>query len=340
MQVGLIGLGRAGRVHYDAWRAIEGDGTRLVAVCDPTPAVRRWARSEGLRSYADPLEMIGREKLDAVSIASPPLYHAPTAIACLRAGLDVLCEKPLAVNGRTALRMAEAATRYGRNLLLATKFRHVPDLIAARSLVADGAIGEPIAFEIDFSSMVDMSKRWNVRKAVSGGGVIIDNGCHAFDIVSFLFGTVTRVQATRLKPVQNIPVEDSATILCSAGRGLIGRIELSWSLQTGRETYVTIYGSKGTIEIGWRGSRLKVAGQPPQDIGPGYDKNLAHQRMMRTFVEVVRGHGEPWITPGEGLRTQAAVEAAYASLRSGGWVPVDTMGLCESSRRAPVRARA
>ncbi|HLK10821.1 MAG TPA: Gfo/Idh/MocA family oxidoreductase [Candidatus Binatia bacterium] len=338
MRVGIIGLGRAGRVHLDAWRAVP--RAEVAAICDPVPAVRRSARAEGLAAYAEPAEMLERAPLDAVSICSPPAFHAPIALACFGRGLDVLCEKPLAINGRAALRMAQAATRGGRVLLLATKFRHVPDLAVARELVAAGEIGEPVAFEIDFSSMVDMSGRWNAKRALAGGGVIIDNGCHAFDIVSYLFGTVTRVHATRLKAVQDIPVEDSATILVAAGRGLVGRIDLSWSLQTGRETYVTIYGSRGTIEVGWRGSRLKAAGKEPRAIGPGYDKNEAHRRMMEAFVSVVAGTAQPWISPGEGLRTVAAVEAAYHSLRSGGWVPVDTMGLCDTRSRAVRRARA
>jgi predicted dehydrogenase len=338
MRVGIIGLGRAGRVHQDAWRAVP--GVEVAAICDPAPAVRRAARAEKVAAYADPGEMLDAVPLDAVSICSPPVFHAPLALACLERGLDVLCEKPLATNGRAALRMAQAAARTGRTLLLATKFRHVPDLAAARELIAAGEIGEPVAFEIDFSSMVDMRGRWNARRALAGGGVIIDNGCHAFDIVSYLFGTVTRVHATRLKPVQDIPVEDSATILVGVGRGLVGRIDLSWSLQTGRETYVTIYGSRGTIEVGWRGSRLKVAGKPVREIGPGYDKHAAHRRMMAAFVGVVAGSARPWISPGEGLRTVAAVEAAYHSLRSGSWVPVDTMGLCDARPRTVRRARA
>jgi predicted dehydrogenase len=146
------------------------------------------------------------------------------------------------------------------------------------------------------------------------------------------------VHATRLKPLQDIAVEDSATILVAAARGLIGRIDLSWSLATGRETYVTVYGSKGTIEVGWRGSRLRRAGEPPVQIGPGYDKNDAHVRMMSAFRDLVAGECGPWISAGECLRTVAAVEAAYRSLRSGGWVNVDMLGMRDS--RPSMEARA
>lgn len=338
MRVGIIGVGRAGQIHLDAWRAVE--GVELRAISDRAPGVRRWARESGIRAYSDPLDMIAREPLDAVSIATPPVYHAPVAVACLERGIDVLCEKPLAINGRDALKMLRTAARVKKNLVLATKFRHVPDLVKARALIAEGAIGEPVAFEIDFSSMVDMSKRWNSRRALAGGGVVIDNGCHAFDIVAFLFGTVSRVLATRLKPLQNINVEDSATVLVGAARGLVGRIDLSWSLATGRETYVTVYGSKGTIEVGWRGSRLRPAGAPDQPFGTGYNKNQAHELMLASFRDLVAGETRPWITPGECLRTVAAVEAAYRSLRAGGWINVDMMGMREARTAAAKEASA
>ena len=186
MRVGIIGLGRAGRIHLDAWQTVH--DARVCAIAERSGEIRRWAREVGLRAYADPLEMIAREPLDAVSICTPPVSHAPLAVACLGHNLNVLCEKPLALTRADALRMLRAAARVGRHLLLATKFRHVPDVVRARELITQGEIGEPVAFEIDFSSMVDMSERWNSRRALAGGGVVIDNGCHAFDIVAFLFG--------------------------------------------------------------------------------------------------------------------------------------------------------
>jgi len=325
MRLGIIGLGRAGSWHLENWQQVE--GTTVIAACDPSPASRRKARELGLKAYEDPMDMIAREKLDAVDIVTPPAQHAPIAVACLERGLHVLCEKPLATTVGAALRMLRTAARTRRQLVLATKFRHVPDLATARALVAEGAIGEPVGFEIDFSSMVDMTGRWNAQRPLAGGGVIIDNGCHAFDVVAYLFGTVTRVLATRLKQVQEMGVEDSATLLVAAGKGLIGRIEVSWSLATGRANYVTVYGSKGTIEVGWRGSFLREAGKAPVQIGPGYDKNDAHRRMFGRFAGLVRGEGRPWITAGECLRTVAAVDAAYRSLAWGGWVQVDMVGM-------------
>ncbi len=337
LRVGIVGLGRAGRVHLDAWRAVP--GVQVVAVCDPASRVVAAARAEGLCALADASELFATVPLDAVSIAAPPALHAPLALAALDHGIDVLCEKPLASTEPAAMGMLEAAARTGRHLLMATKFRHVPDLVAARGLIACGAIGEPLSFEIDFSSRVDMTGRWNARPGISGGGVIIDNGCHAFDVVGFLLGAVTRVHATRLERAQAIGVEDSATLLVEVEHGLIGRIELSWSLATQRETYVMVHGTEGSIDIGWRQSRLRLHRRPPRTLLAGaYDKQASHVAMVHAFRAVVAGARPPWITPAECLRTVAAVEASYRSLRSGGWAPVGTSDAWGTE--APLRAQA
>jgi predicted dehydrogenase len=337
MRIGIIGFGRAGRVHLDAWRTVQ--GVEVAAVSDPAPAVVAAARAEGLHAVADSSEVLAMPDLDAVSICAPPVDHPPLAVAALQRGLHVLCEKPLAIRGPAAMRMMQTAARTGRQLLLATKFRHVPDLLVARELIASGVIGEPLAFEIDFSSRVDMVGRWNSRRSVSGGGVIIDSGCHAFDVVGFLFGPVTRVHATRLRPAQPLAVEDSATVMVEVTKGVIGRIDLSWSHATQRETYLMVHGTEGSIDVGWRQSRVRLIGQEPRSLPVGvYDKHASHVAMMNAFLAVVSGKRRPWISPGECLRTVAAVEASYHSLRSGGWVPVDTMGVCDTPSR--VRARA
>lgn len=330
MRIGIIGLGLAGRVHLDGWRATP--DAEIVAIVDPSSEARTWARDNGLKAYDDAYAMLAREQLDAVSIATPPAGHGPLTLACLERGLHVLCEKPLATNPGDALGMLAAAASADRHLVLATKFRHVPDVLRARELIASGEIGEPLTFEIVFSSVVDMTTRWNSRTAVAGGGVIIDNGCHAFDLVSFLFGTVSRVHATRLKPGQDMPVEDTATVLVGAGSALIGRIDLSWSLATYRESYITIHCTKGTVEIGWRGSQVRMGQGVPRPLGNGYDKHDAHRRMMGAFTQVVTAGARPWITAAEAMRTVAAVDAAYRSLDAGTWQTLDMPAVREVHR--------
>jgi len=317
MRVGIIGLGRAGNMHLDAWRLVP--GVEVVAVSDAAVSGRSAARAAGLRAHRSLAQMLDREKLDAISICTPPADHADQAIACLERGLHVLCEKPLALTPWDALAMLQTSGRCRRQLLLATKFRHVPELVQTRQIIASGELGEPVTFEVSFCSPVDMSGRWNSQRHRAGGGVIMDNGCHAFDIVSFLFGSITRIQATVLKQLQPLSVEDSATIQIRAGDGVIGRVDLSWSLATGRDRYVVVHCSRGTVEVGWKGSRVRRNGEEWRDIGNPYDKTQAHRQMNACFHDLVTGNGEAWISPMECLRTVAAVDAAYRSIYSGSW---------------------
>jgi predicted dehydrogenase len=319
MRIGILGLGRAGAVHLDAWALVS--DARVVAVCDPSPEVRQRARADGIAAYATPAAMLNSARLDAVTISTPPAAHTPLAIECLENGIHVLCEKPLALTTGDALRMLKVADRRRRTLLLATKFRHVAGLLAARELLAAGTLGEPIAFEVSFCSPVDMTGRWNSELAHAGGGVLIDNGCHAFDIVSFLFGSVTRVHATTLKRVQPLAVEDSVSVQVRAADGIVGRVDLSWSLATGRDSYVTVYGSRGMLEVGWRSTRIKLGGDDWHVLCGAYDKLDAHRRMLAAFVDLVESDGTavPWISTVECLRGVAAVEAAYRSIDSMRW---------------------
>jgi predicted dehydrogenase len=176
--------------------------------------------------------------------------------------------------------------------------------------------------------------------------VIIDNGCHAFDIVSYLFGNIRRVQATRLKSLQPVPVEDSATLQVWAGEGVVGRVDLSWSLAPPRDSYLVVHGSRGSIEIGWQGARLKRVGQEWREIGGPYDKLGAHRAMDGRFVASIDNGSEPWISASECLQTVAAVDAAYRSLESGTteWVAIqgtrelDLVSLSAPGAAAPLVA--
>ncbi|HVN87205.1 MAG TPA: Gfo/Idh/MocA family oxidoreductase [Candidatus Binatia bacterium] len=321
VRIAVVGLGRAGTAHLDAWKSIP--GVEVVAACDPAPGARRSALTQGMKAYADLQSLLSNETLDAVSICTPPADHVRQAVECFERGLHVLCEQPLAVSTREAVTMFRAATRKRCQLSLATKLRHVPEVIRARELIRNGAIGEPLAFELSFCAPVDMSRRWNAEPSRSGGGVLIDNGCDAFEVIGFLLGAVARVHATVLKPLQRLAVEDSVTIEVEAQNGVVGRVDLSWSLAIGREAYVVVHGARGAIEIGWNSAALKLPGQDPRQIGAGYDTALAYREMTASFKEVIANARRRWITPLECLRTVAAVDAAYRSVRSGAWEWVD-----------------
>jgi predicted dehydrogenase len=259
-------------------KAIE--GASVVAACDSSEAARAAGAKQGLAMFSDPQAMLDSTALDAVTICAPPHQHQPLAEICFDKGVPVLCEKPLAADGTAATALVESAHRHRARFQLATKFRHVPEVQLARQLMADGAVGDPLTFRIEFSGPVDMSQRWNSDPSVSGGGVLIDNGSHALDLARYLFSPIDSVMAVSLKPIQKLQVEDSALLLVSTECGVTGKIMLSWSMKPEGQDYVVIQGSKGQIAVGWKESWLRVDGEAPKKIGSGYDKNDSHRRMI------------------------------------------------------------
>lgn len=332
-RIGVIGLGRAGSIHLEALQSLP--AVRVAAVCDPAVDARQRAAAGGIAAYAELDAMLDDCALDGVVVCTPPSDHADVSARCLARGLHVLCEKPLAPQTDDVLAMLAAAHRAQRTLLVASKFRHVSAVRRARSLLLAGEIGTPESFEISFCSAVDMRTRWNSQRHVSGGGVIIDNGCHAFDIVSYLFGGVRRVRAARVESALALGVEDSATLEVCADDGVVGRIDVSWTMTPARDTYLMVRGTRGTVAVGWHGAYVRRDEGEWQSAGGAYDKLGAHRAMHERFIASVHSVGQPWISAAECLQAVAAVEASYRSAGSGDSEWVALAAVRDSSPAAP-----
>ena len=319
-KVGIVGFGRIADTHVEAWKANE--GVQVTAVADDSPFARERARSMGLNAYETVQDLLKSETLNAASICSPPAFHPAQALDLMNAGVAVLCEKPLAIDLASAQQLIDGASQAGVEFQLATKFRHVPEIRKARDLIRHGIIGDPLTFHVEFSGMTDMSNRWNSKPAFSGGGVLIDNGCHAVDTVRFLLSGIVKIQGVPIRPVQHLPVEDSAMMLATTECGATGKITLSWSMKSWSDTYISIQGTRGMIQIGWKKSYLHVDGEMPVEIGDGYSKLGAHKRMMGMFRDLVQGSNEPWITNQDALASSTVIEAAYRSMQTNRWARV------------------
>ena len=144
--------------------------------------------------------------------------------------------------------------------------------------------------------------------------------------MNFVFGSLDKVQVLPIKAVQNLPVEDQAMLLVSAGKRVFGEIRLSWSLSSSSDTYLSICGKKGTINLGWKGAFLEKEGKQPVRLSNGYDKSLAHHNMMEQFRKMVLGKGEGWITNQEILTNAAAIASCYESMANHTWTGISKCG--------------
>lgn len=313
-RVAVIGFGRAGALHAQAWR--DCPGVELAGACDPDAAARRGAAELGIPAFRDLDEMLEATRPDAVSVCTPPACHGELAARCLKRGLHVLCEKPLITDLAFARQLWDVAAQANRRLLVAAKYRHVPELRMARELMRSGEIGAVRDFRIEFASAAPMANRWHSKRAISGGGVIMDNGWHAFDLIHYVFGGIRRVRARAENGPQGLEVEESARIDIVAAGGETGQVVLSWSAPSRGDAYVSIRGERGDIHVGWKRSRLERGAAASVDFGQAYDKVAAHRRMMASFLEIVAGRQQPWLSREESLGIAAAIEAAYRSCAS------------------------
>jgi predicted dehydrogenase len=318
----VVGAGRIAQTYALAIRALP--ELRLAAAVDSSPeALAVFAESAGCAARRDLDELLSKDKPDVAVVCTPPATHADIACRLLEAGVHVLCEKPLALNAQEALRMVKAAARGPRLLRMASKFRSVPDIVQAKQLIAAGALGRPVLFENVFCSKVDMSGRWNSRREVSGGGVLIDNGSHSVDVARYLLGRIRRVQAHAGPRLQEIGVEDTLRLNFEAERGVMGTVDLSWSIQKDQDTYVSVYGTEGTLFVGWKSSAYRAsARQAWVPFGQGYDKLAAFRGQLADFAAAVAGGAAP--EPAEAaLDSVRVIEAAYRSLETEKWTAVE-----------------
>lgn len=324
LRFGMVGAGGIAQAYAQAFQ--DTDIAELVAVADVrTEAAEAIAQSLGCRSYDSHEAMADEEDLDAVVVCTPPITHPDIASELAARKLHVLCEKPLAVDSQSARRMFAAADKHGVKLTMATKFRYAEDVIRAKAIVSSGILGDIILFENVFTGHVDMSQRWNSNPDISGGGVLIDNGTHSVDIIRYFLGPVSELQAIEGRRVQNLNVEDTVRLFIRTESGVMGSIDLSWSMNKEQPYYLSIYGSQGTVLVGWKESKYRRSNDSEWvHFGKGYNKFQAFRGQIENFSNAIRGEDRLLVRREDALASVEVIEAAYESLRNSRWQEVAT----------------
>ena len=318
----MVGAGRVAQVYMQAFAHCR--EAELVAVADSCIEAAQ-AMGEKMRcpSYPDFRAMTKSCHLDAAIVCTPPASHPEVSIGLLNAGVHVLCEKPFSINARQALRMADVARKNRLKLTMASKFRFVTDVIAAKSMVASGMLGDLILCENSFASRVDMCKRWNCVPEISGGGVLIDNGTHSIDLMRYFLGPLSEIYVLEGTRTQGLPVEETVVALVHNSAGVIGSINLSWSIDHPRSSFLNIYGSRGSISIGWKESKYRDYSVGKWAVfGSGYDKLQAFRAQIENFSRAIRGVEPLLLTAEEAVSSVVIMEAAYLALRRSQWIEI------------------
>ena len=323
LRFGIVGAGGIGRDYGTAFgQCAEAEA---VAVADPRkePA-RELAERIGCRAVDSCDALLESGDVDAALICTPPNTHPDICLQFIDRGIHVLCEKPFSIGVRDASRVLKRAQERSVKITMASKFRYVDDVIRAKQIVDSGILGEIILIENAFASRVDMRQRWNSNPEISGGGVLIDNGTHSLDLMRYFLGPLGQVQVVEGKRSQGLPVEETVRIFVRSTDGVMGSIDLSWSLNKELDSYISIFGSLGTVHVGWKESKYRQSSSQEWVVfGHGYSKIDAFRRQIENFARAIRGEEALLIKPDDALASVEVVEAAYGSLRENHWKTVE-----------------
>ena len=153
----------------------------------------------------------------------------------------------------------------------------------------------------------------------------------------YFIGPLAEVQVVEGKRVQGLAVEDTVRIFVRSISGVMGTIDLSWSINKELDSYINIYGSHGTVFVGWKESKYRQSSSRDWVVfGNGYDKVQAFRSQINNFSKAIRGEENLLITAEDALASVEVIEAAYAALRQNQWATVSQKA---GNGRKPYRLR-
>ena len=332
VRYGIVGIGKQGTFYTKIFTKLKGlvKGARLTAVCDILPERRKYAEEnlKGVKVFSDYHEMFASGLIDAVMIETPHYFHPEIAIAAMRAGLNVLCDKPAGVYTAQVREMNEEAKKHP-DLLFGMMFnqRTNPLYIRAKELIESGRLGK-------LTRIVWIITNWYRPRAYyaqggwrgtwwgEGGGVLLNQCPHQLDLFTWIAGLPVSVTATASTVGRDISVENDVTAYCKFTNGATGvfitsthdapgtnRLEITGEggkivIENGKLTFTEnaelepVFSEHNTVFMGkpktkkhtYRGigHYLRFKKYPPQHIG-----------IIKNYTDRLLGKAEKFTAPGE-----------------------------------------
>lgn len=341
--VAVIGTGFAERVQIPGFKLHP--RFRLVAVAGRDPDRTRQVahRFEIERWYVDWCEMIGTERVDVLSIAAPPHLHREMVVAAFQAGLNVLCEKPMALNAQEARQMVDQWRQAGMTAMIDHEFRYLPAHLRFGELIRAGEIGElrRLVIRVHESWRADPTLKWNWWSDLArGGGLLGAMGSHYFDAVRHWFGAPTRVwgklsvcirhrQQGEGERCRAVTADDAFIAVFDLVDGAEVLFDFTALADPATGSRITAVGSEGTLVIvdgrtvlGPRG-RGNLQPLEWKEAQPGNDEPWLLHPFLRLLDDLAGGLDEGTSPPPsfeDGLAHQEAIDAVRISSALGTWV--------------------
>ncbi|MCC6444064.1 MAG: Gfo/Idh/MocA family oxidoreductase [Armatimonadetes bacterium] len=248
IRVAIIGQGRSGRDIHGAYLSKDTERFKIMAVVDPIADRRERAKAEyGCDAYEGYQPLLERKDLDLVVNAAPSRYHVPYTLEFLKAGFNVLCEKPLAFRAAEVDQLIDAAEASGKTFAIFQQSRFAPYFRKVKEVIDSGVLGEVVQISISFNGF---SRRYDWQTLTDEmGGNLLNTGPHPLDQALQLFGTDTMPKVTCLmrNTVSYGDADDHVMLILSGeGRPIID-LEISSCDRFPGNTY-KVYGTCGGLK--------------------------------------------------------------------------------------------
>ncbi|HVQ39657.1 MAG TPA: Gfo/Idh/MocA family oxidoreductase [Pyrinomonadaceae bacterium] len=336
INLGIIGAGNISDTHARAAREIDGVEVAAIYGHNQEKAVRL-AGLYGGTVYTDLDAFLNHEPLDVVMIGSPSGLHASQGIAAAQRGLHVLVEKPIDITTGAADLLIKVCKQAGVKLGVCFQDRVAPDIVRLKEVLDAGRLGKPILVSgrVKWYRPPEYyrNSRWRGTSGLDGGGALINQGIHTVDLLLWLMGDVTRVNAKTITALHDIEVEDTVVATLEFASGAIGTLESATSAYPGYPRRIELTGSEGTILVedshviaaDFRNQEQDLVGSrrtteentPPRASSPVVSDVSGHKKILEDFLRAIETDGRPLCDGHEGRRIVELVEAIYESSRTG-----------------------
>jgi predicted dehydrogenase len=339
MNVGLIGLGKMGLLHAGILNSLE--NVTLCAISEKESMLLDHIGKAlpHVTVYQNYKEMLEKEQLDLVHITTPVSSHLPMTLYCIEKGVNFFVEKPLTRNLEEAkqvclkLQNSNIFHNVGYNVRFSATFSKVKSLLNEEVL---GKISD-VKCSMYASNVFSKPKGWRFKKKISGGGVLLEMGCHLIDLLIWYFGKIEFVKG-KTEFIYS-EVEDSAFALLEFENKITGELDTSWSMEGYRIPEITflIRGSNGMIKVNQDYIELKLdtpVGSVISPIQKIYKQTLEHGVPFDVggpdytledvhTINSILNHEKPLVDAFEASKTQSVIQAIYDSTNNDKKLKVD-----------------
>ena len=269
--------------------------------------------------YKNWQELIDDDDIKAVYIATPVYLHAEQTIAAANAGKHILCEKPMAMNEKECDEMISAAKANNVKLGIAYYRHFYPVVNRIKDIIQTGGIGTVIMMQANsagqYNPLPGEPRFWLLEKGKSGGGPMMDFGCHRIELMQNVLGPISSVGSIINRLHFEREVEDTATALFEFENGAHGVLTAMHSMFEDKDT-LEIYGTDGSLYVdNLNKGQLRIVtkdGEQLEILPPHPNLHLPH---IDDFAQAVLEDRQPGVTGVDGKKTSIVLDKIYGNSR-------------------------